>query len=73
MKGMIIFYVNVNIEHMDKVKPQELIDMARADHIENIKDLKADGWEVWFIPCVGEASRVEKIDLNLNEETKSAV
>ena len=62
-KGIVIFYVNVNVEHMETIKPQQLIDMTRENHVENIAALKEEGWDIMFMPCVGEASRVEKIDL----------
>jgi hypothetical protein len=62
-KGIVIFYVNVNMEHMEHVKPHELIDMARENHIEAISAWKEKGWDMIFMPCIGEASRIEKIDL----------
>ena len=62
-RGIVIFYVNVNVEHLEHVKPQELIDMTRENHVETISGLKDEGWDIIFMPCIGEASRVEKIDL----------
>ena len=62
-RGLVIFYVNVNVEFMDKVTPQTLIDLAKENHVTNISQLKDEGWDCMFIPCVGEASRVEKVDL----------
>lgn len=62
-KGIVIFYVNVNIEHMEHIKPAEIIDMTRENHIEAIASWKEKGWDMIFMPCIGEASRIEKIDL----------
>jgi hypothetical protein len=62
-RGIVIFYVNVNPEHLEAVKPQELIDMTRENHVETITSLKEDGWDIMFMPCIGEASRVEKVNL----------
>jgi hypothetical protein len=70
-KGIVIFYVNVNAEHLEHVKPQELIDMTRENHVETITSLKGDGWDIIFMPCIGEASRVEKVDLMDIEEKPS--
>lgn len=62
-KGIIIFYVNVNPEYMKDIKPQELIDITRENNVENIIRYKEEGWDVMFMPTVGESSRCEKVDL----------
>lgn len=66
-KGIVVFYVNVNPEHFEFIKPQEMIDMVRENHVENIQNIKNNGWDIMFVPCINEASRVEKISL-MNDE-----
>ena len=61
--GLVVFHVNVNLDCLEKIRPQELIDLVRENHIEDISKLKENGWHCIFMPCIGEASRVEKIDL----------
>jgi hypothetical protein len=71
--GIVIFYVNVNIEHMEHIKSEELVDMIRENHVAQVTILKERGWEVLFLPCIGEASRVEKINLTKGEEEAAGV
>tara|TARA_Y100000034_G_scaffold104648_1_gene131352 strand:- start:12266 stop:12592 length:327 start_codon:yes stop_codon:yes gene_type:complete len=61
--GIVVFHVNVNLDFLDKIRPQELVDMVRENHIDDVARLKEAGWHCMWLPCVGEASRVEKIDL----------
>jgi hypothetical protein len=71
--GIVIFYVNVKLEHMEQVQPADLVDMIRENHVSQVAILKERGWEVFFLPCIGEASRVEKINFVTGGELATGV
>jgi len=66
LKGIVIFYINVNSDMVDKgVTHESLIETARTTNKTQIEAVKSSGWDVVFIPCVNEANRVEKISFEV--------
>lgn len=62
MKGVLIFYVNVNPDQeSDLISANAFFDLILERNKEVIAKIKAAGYDVMCIPCVGEASRTEKI------------
>lgn len=65
--GCVIVYININAEDsLQGVNIADLITYSQEDHSDLIKRLNKKGWELMFMPCVGEGGRVEKINF---EET----
>ncbi len=64
MKGFINFYINYvpGLEIDQDV--EKTINILRTQNKELFERLVQLGYEVCFIPCVRESTRVEKVDLN---------
>lgn len=64
MKGLVIFYVN--FPDLDVQKDQEIkaiLDMLQRHNQDLVDKLKAEGYEISFMACTKESSRVEKFDI----------
>lgn len=62
MKGVLIFYVNVNREdETETVNITSFLELIMETNKEVIAKIKDSGYDVMCIPCTGEANRTEKI------------
>lgn len=67
--GCIIAYININAEaNSVGINVSKLIDSAKENHIEMAHRFKENGWNLIFMPCVGEGGRIEKINLKEEKE-----
>lgn len=71
MKGLVVFYINTSsAEASSKTAEQivadnqRIITVIKAQNEELIKRMVDDGYEVMYMPVVGEASRVDRIDFD---------
>jgi len=62
LKGCLVFYVPVKVNSV--INYNNIIDLAKESHIDTIASMKEKGWETMFVPCVGEASHVSKVELS---------
>ena len=63
MKGFIVFYCNYYPELNQTAEVH--MQIAKNQNTDLIAMLKEEGYEVMFIPCTKESTRVEKVDLDL--------
>ena len=62
MKGVLIFYVNVNPDQeTDFINANRFFEIILETNKEVIAKVREAGYDIMCIPCCGEASRTEKI------------
>lgn len=62
MKGVLIFYINVNREdETEFINSAKFSEMIMEANKEVIAKIKLANFDVMCVPCCGEASRTEKI------------
>lgn len=59
MKGIIVFYVNHKPETADTV--QSTIESIQKQNKSLLEKLTTDGYEIMYVPTVGEATRMERV------------
>ena len=61
MKGIIVFYVNVE----DAENETDYLKIAKSVNSSLLERLTAAGYEAMFVPVTNESCRVEKVDFDL--------
>lgn len=66
MRGFIIFYVNKvpNVGDQINQDVDNMVNIFKNHNKELIENLKSCGYDVAFVPCVKEGTRVEKIEFD---------
>jgi hypothetical protein len=59
LKGIIVFYLN----YVDGTEPspEKLMEAVRKQNEALISQLKNEGFEMMYVPVVGESSRIERV------------